>query len=447
MRATACEVLEQRKTASPFDPHHALSFEDYPRTIGTTGGAAVGGLAGLGHGAATGASGLGYLARTGLGMGLGALVGHELGDITGHTSQADETENLKYDREGPARALVGATRPFIPTLAADATAEPGHLAVPATHQDVNLTDYQKNVTEPVSPGPLAALGGRVSPQQVSVSAMSPHVSGDHFLRPQYINNQPVQVPSLDALSKDEHGYTLLGSETPGSRVGYDYNDALSGMFSHRLPVLPGENAVLVGSHAHGDPLGLVSGVTMADELRSLKEHGVINKGTDSLGLLSCNAAGCNVPGEVQKGLGFVPPKLMYTPPGGVGTDTVETNMLNLLHENPEYAHRRWIQPSTVTMADVNSPVEPAASRYHTEPLVPTAASSWVDRHSAPIGAAVRGAAHVMTPFGGLADRYVPTAFDALHRNLVPAHDTYNLNSTYMPLAEMRAKLPQLFTGR
>lgn len=441
----ATEILEAQKVAA-FGQHEMLSFEDYPRTLGAATGAAAGGVAGLGHGLATGASGLGHLARLGLGTLLGGAVGHLAGGLTSDVSPETEHDNLLYDREGPLRSMLAAARPFVPTFHPEFTPEPGHLAVPPSHQDVDLKSFHENVSQPIDPGPLAALGGRVSPQQVTVSAMSPGVSGDHFLRPQYINNQPVLVPSLDPLIKAD-GETLTGSESLGSNVGYDYNTAMEDLFAHRLPVQPGEHALLLGSHAHGDPLRFVSGVQASDVLKSLHERGLLTPDTAALGLETCNAAGCDIPSMVHKSVGFVPPKMLYTPPGAVATDYTTSKMLEHLHQAPEHANRAWLHPTTVTLADMADQTEPSASRWHTEPRVPHALTGWVDQHATPIEAVTRGAARLVPPLGPVADAIMPRALDALHHARQPVEVGLDPEAGDVGVATLRQKFPQLFPGR
>lgn len=448
MLAHATLILEQRKIAL-FGPHEALSYQDFPRTVGAIEGAGAGAVGGAAHGMMTGSSGLGYLARLGLGAGMGGILGHTFGDIQGQTTADEELDNLKYDREGPARSALALARPFIPTFHSDPSHLPGQLAIPASHQGVDLASWRTNVTEPVDPGELAALGGRVSPQQVSVQLNSPHVAGDHLLRPQYINNQPVRVPTLDEFVKADNGKTITGSESPGSRVGYDYNGALSNFFSNRLPVQPGEHAVMIGSHAHGDPLGVVSGVHMGNALHSLQQQGIINKDTDSLGIMSCNAGGCDVPAATREALGFVPPKMLWTPPGAVSTQRIEDAMLGHLRANPDLAHRSLLHPHTLTMTSAEA-VEPEAARYHTDPFVPTQATDWINSHRQGVTATTGALAHMLPgPVGPLAssaiNHYAPTALDALHRGSQPQEYGYDNQARPVDLDELRAKHPMMFS--
>ncbi len=346
--------------AAPFSKNNVLDFSAYPRTLGALSGAAVGGLAGL----AAGGKGdddeedgfFDKLLRVAGGAALGGIAGGAIGHAAG-VSPATELENLKYERSGPARQALGLAGKLAPTFKGD-------HALPKNYTD--------NVTAPIDAGPRTALAGRVAPNQVSVLAQSPRTNNTGFLRQQFVDNKPVNVLSTDGLGLDESDHSLTGSETIGSPVGYDYNGAFRNFFNRRLPIKPTESGVNVGTHAHGGVLASTSTSSMREIVSDLGRRGILSPQTTMLAIESCNAGGANVPAIVKDALGYVPPQLQYTPPGGSNSESVNSKLDDTVKAHPEFTRRNVFQPQETTFVQDATEAEPASFRQLTQPLVPSA---------------------------------------------------------------------------
>lgn len=398
-------------------PNPVQWAQDYPVTFGVpaaaAGGAAVGMLYHLVRKATSKKYDGSALAAVAAGLGLGAAAGGAYAiqkSPKGIPEQFEkEVDDIKYDRQGPFRQALRAVRPLVPT-------RPGTHDYPADFKDV--------IKEPATDLPdTVALGGRVSPQEERYQVSSPMTPAKGLWRQGFEGGKPKEFFTLDeplkrvlGPPKDSSSYT--GSETLGSRSQYDYNNAMGGFFNRDDQFMdalkPTDRVARIGGHASSNPLSSVAGVSYKDILADLVRRGRLTD-TDCLELQTCNAAGADIPNDVIKaGLGRLPPRITFTPPGATSySDVADTNRRFIREKDKmgtRVMDRRLLAPqrvTTVATADLPA-VDPSAVQSRIAPVIPVKATHWVgnqaERYVDPVlnkvlpkplgvGAAIRSAAN------------------------------------------------------